>query len=176
MATVTVVDDTLPEVTCPPDVEIRLEYRQTSAAVSYDPPVATDNCPATVTSCDIASGSLFPTGVTLVTCTANDASGNATYCTFRVTLVSAAAAALKLGTEVQDLVDAGALSAGNGVALIAKIDAAFQALEHGNPSAAVNQIEAFIAHVEALVRSEQLSASNGDALIKEARKLLEQLT
>jgi hypothetical protein len=51
------------------------------------PPVASDNCdgsPAIV--CDYPSGSTFPEGTTEVTCTATDCSGNASQCTFDVTV------------------------------------------------------------------------------------------
>src|SRR5438477_140844 len=58
------------------------------AVVSWTAPTATDNCAgATITqTAGLASGSLFPAGVTTVTYTATDAAGNTAACTFTVTV------------------------------------------------------------------------------------------
>ena len=50
-------------------------------------PVATDNCSVVVTRAGVPAGNLFPTGVTVVTWTATDPSGNATSATQAVTVV-----------------------------------------------------------------------------------------
>ncbi len=56
-------------------------------AVGFDLPVATDDRdPQPVVGCDPASGSTFPIGVTTVTCTATDATGNAATESFTVTV------------------------------------------------------------------------------------------
>jgi len=47
---------------------------------------ATDNCPGVVVVCSPPSGTCFPVGVTTVTCTATDASGNTATCTFTITV------------------------------------------------------------------------------------------
>jgi T5SS/PEP-CTERM-associated repeat protein len=82
---VTVIDTTAPEITCPDDVT-GVECEGTDGTVvTFDDPVATDLCDAAPTVvCDPASGSLFPSGTTTVTCTATDASGNTATCTFDV--------------------------------------------------------------------------------------------
>jgi parallel beta-helix repeat protein len=174
-AKVTVIDETLPELACPADVEVRLEYGETEAAVAYDAPVVTDNCPATVASCDIPPGSMFTAGTTLVTCTATDATGNVATCTFNVTVLTAMAATERLAAAIDGLVAQGALSPGNATALSAQLDAALRSLEGGNRTAAIHQLEAFVAYVEALVRGGQLSGSDGDALIAQAHAVLAQL-
>jgi len=46
----------------------------------------TDNCPGGNIACVPPSGSFFPVGVTTVTCTATDASGNTDVCSFTVTV------------------------------------------------------------------------------------------
>jgi hypothetical protein len=57
--------------------------------VTYTIPVATDNCPPPPTVvCNPPSGSIFPPGTTVVTCTATDSSGNTAICTFPVNVYS----------------------------------------------------------------------------------------
>jgi X-Pro dipeptidyl-peptidase len=56
-------------------------------AVSYTNPTATDNeDPNPTVTCTPASGSVFPIGLTTVTCTAKDANGNTSSGTFTVTV------------------------------------------------------------------------------------------
>ncbi len=55
------------------------------ASVTYNTPPATDNCPGVIVACNPPSGSCFPTGVTTVTCTATDTTGNTATCSFTVT-------------------------------------------------------------------------------------------
>src|SRR5436309_6348137 len=49
--------------------------------------IATDNCPVTNVTSVPASGFAFPVGITTVTNTARDTSGNASTCTFTVTVL-----------------------------------------------------------------------------------------
>jgi hypothetical protein len=56
-----------------------------SVVVTYPPPTVSDNCPGVTASCNPPSGSSFPIGITTVTCTATDASGNTNSCSFVVT-------------------------------------------------------------------------------------------
>jgi hypothetical protein len=61
----------------------------TSLMVTYTTPIATDNCgPAPAVVCNPPSGSTFPLGTTVVTCTATDGSGNTATCTFPVSVFS----------------------------------------------------------------------------------------
>ncbi len=59
------------------------------AAVTYTPPTASDTVdPSPTLDCTPASGSIFPLGATVVTCTATDASGNTADASFNVTVVN----------------------------------------------------------------------------------------
>ena len=77
-------DTTPPVVTVPADITV-------DAGASGDVVVnytasATDAGSSIAVSCSPASGSTFPVGPTLVTCSATDASGNSSYATFVVTV------------------------------------------------------------------------------------------
>lgn len=86
--TVTVLPDaTAPSISCPSDVSVvasTIENQEMGAVVSFPAPSASDDCGAVTVACVPASGSFFPVGATTVTCTATDAAGNATSCTFQV--------------------------------------------------------------------------------------------
>jgi hypothetical protein len=84
--TVTVVDATRPQLTCPANVIRPTDAGQCSAVVSYAAPVATDNCPSANVTCSPPSGSSFPRGTTIVTCTATDSAHNQRSCAFTVTV------------------------------------------------------------------------------------------
>lgn len=81
-ATVTVVDDTPPQVTCPaPQV---LECAGGGATGTFTASAA-DNCSAGAATCPL-SGTTLPPGNTTVTCSATDGSGNTGSCSFTVTV------------------------------------------------------------------------------------------
>ena len=79
------VDTQPPTVQCPGAV-IADANRPCGALITYSA-TASDNCegPVTITF-DPPSGRVLPVGETVVTCTATDASGNSTQCTFTVTV------------------------------------------------------------------------------------------
>ena len=54
--------------------------------VTYNPPTVVDNCPGSTVICTPPSGSTFPVGTSMVTCTAKDAAGNAAACAFAITV------------------------------------------------------------------------------------------
>ena len=85
---VTVADETPPSITCPTGVTATLAG-QLSAVVNYPAPTATDNCTTPTVSCAPPSGSNFPPGATLVTCTARDGFENISRCFFFVTVFDA---------------------------------------------------------------------------------------
>ena len=81
---VVVEDNEDPIVACPANISVSNATGACDAVVTYSATV-TDNCSATL-SYSIASGSTFPIGVTPVTVTATDPSGNVSTCSFNVTV------------------------------------------------------------------------------------------
>jgi hypothetical protein len=80
---VTVVDATKPTITCPLSIDARVDLGSVGVVVRYAVS-ARDNCgPAPVT-CSHPSGGLFLPGLTRVTCTAKDESGNTASCDFGI--------------------------------------------------------------------------------------------
>jgi len=80
----TSTDTTAPVVTAPSD---KVVISSSSTTVTYSGESATDNVDGSVTvSCTPASGSTFPVGTTIVTCTATDSSGNTGTTTFTITV------------------------------------------------------------------------------------------
>lgn len=79
-------DQTAPTFTnCPPDIVAAAPYGQSSVAVAYPLPQATDNRDGSVpVSCSPAPGTQFSRGTTVVTCTASDSAGNQASCSFPV--------------------------------------------------------------------------------------------
>ena len=87
-ANIIVADTTPPTITCPANIVTNVPAGQTNAVVNFARPAVTENCPpATTTNCTPPSGSVFPLGVTTVTCTATDSSGNSNTCSFTVTVL-----------------------------------------------------------------------------------------
>src|SRR5437764_117657 len=82
--TVAVNDGEFPVVTCPFNIVTNTVAGQCSQVVVFDEPTATDNCPGVTISCSPTNGSAFASGTNTVTCTATDASGNTTNCSFTV--------------------------------------------------------------------------------------------
>ncbi|MGE0131476.1 MAG: HYR domain-containing protein [Blastocatellales bacterium] len=76
-----------PVITCPPNQNaVTPNVGDMSAMVAYPPPMVVDNCPGAVAVCVPPSGSVFPLGVTNVTCTATDSGGAMANCNFKVTV------------------------------------------------------------------------------------------
>jgi subtilisin-like proprotein convertase family protein len=88
--TVTVNDTQPPTITCPPpQTAVTDQSLCTSAAcqvVNFPPPTASDNCPGVTVVCNPPSGGCLPVGVTTVSCTATDGSGNTATCSFSVSV------------------------------------------------------------------------------------------
>jgi uncharacterized repeat protein (TIGR01451 family) len=84
-ATVTVLNSVPTTISCPPDITKSNDSNQCGAVVSYTAPTGSNACSTAAVSCSPASGSFFPKGATIVTCTATAGSSTAT-CTFSVTV------------------------------------------------------------------------------------------
>ena len=84
---VIIEDNIAPEITCPNDIFDTVVSGGTTAVVTYDAPVASDNCEFTVEqTAGLASGSEFPLGTTTNTFVVTDAAGNTATCSFDVTI------------------------------------------------------------------------------------------
>jgi len=87
-ATVTVVDQEAPSISCPaPQI---VECTGPGGATATFSAAASDNCGIPSTSCP-ASGSTFPLGTTSVLCSATDGSGNSNSCNSSVTVMDTTA-------------------------------------------------------------------------------------
>jgi hypothetical protein len=88
---VTITDTELPTLICSGNIIQKKEGKLHGAAVTYTLPVGNDNCSGfTSTQTEgLASGSVFPLGVTTNTFKIVDASGNTASCSFTVTVVQA---------------------------------------------------------------------------------------
>ncbi|NOT38730.1 MAG: HYR domain-containing protein [Saprospiraceae bacterium] len=86
--TVTVNDTELPIITCPANIVIGNDNGVCTAVETYTTPSGTDNCTGqnTVRTTGLASGSVFPKGVTTNTFKVTDAAGNTKTCSFTVTV------------------------------------------------------------------------------------------
>jgi len=87
----TLARETIPPViACPTNVVVTLppNTMDTRMAVNYPAPTATDNCTVSpIITTSLASGSVFPVGVTTVNVTATDAANNQATCSFTVTVL-----------------------------------------------------------------------------------------
>jgi hypothetical protein len=90
--TITVNDTQPPTITCPANITAVTDQSICAQpgtpicqVVTFTTPIPTDNCPGTTVACVPPSGTCFNVGVTTVTCTATDASGNTATCSFTIT-------------------------------------------------------------------------------------------
>lgn len=85
---VTVEDTTAPTLSCPSGVTVIDGKSGPPGEIVFFSVTAGDLCdPAPSVTCVPPSGSVFPRGTTLVTCTATDGSGNQTVCLFPVVVL-----------------------------------------------------------------------------------------
>lgn len=104
-AVVTVVDQTAPTISCAANIVVNNDPGQCGAVVSFAAPTATDGCSAvtlvrTDNNQSLVSGSLFPVGTTTVSYKAQDASGNASSCSFTVTVMDAEAPVITCPADI----------------------------------------------------------------------------
>jgi len=163
--TVTVIDNTAPVISCPADIVIEPSC-PTGAIATYATPTATDNCAVqsvTRNAGSLASGSVFPIGTTTVTHTATDIYGNQSSCSFTVTVLTPQAVIQNLITSV----NASSLTGTQKNGLIAKLNAALQAINGGGGNACA-KLSDFVNSVGTLISNGSLTAAEGNAWISSA--------
>src|SRR5262249_31758887 len=84
--TVTVLDNQAPQISCPANLTVNAAPGVCVSNVTFTVS-ASDNCAVTNITSAPASGFAFPVGMTTVTSTAKDSSGNASTCSFTVTVL-----------------------------------------------------------------------------------------
>ncbi|MBL8341745.1 MAG: hypothetical protein JNL30_09785 [Rubrivivax sp.] len=77
---------------------------------------------------------------------------------------------------IEALAASGVLGHGSATALVAKLRAAAAQIDKGNVRPAINQLDAFVNEVQALMASGRLTAAHGQPLIDEARRIIASLT
>ena len=73
-------------ITCPADISVTTT-NPGGEVVNYSAPTTSGGCAPVTVVCNPPSGSTFPVGTTVVTCTATDGQSNTATCTFTVTVV-----------------------------------------------------------------------------------------
>jgi hypothetical protein len=112
MFSVTVNDTEAPVVTCPANITVNNTPGACSAVVNYEGQSALDNCDGELTpTCEPESGSSFPVGMTVVTCSATDAAGNTGSCMFTVTVNDAQLPTISCPADLMVGTDEGECSA-----------------------------------------------------------------
>jgi uncharacterized repeat protein (TIGR01451 family) len=167
--TVTVNDVEKPVISCPSSQT--LEPTCPSGAVgNWTAPVGTDNCPGAVTTrtAGPAPGSVFAAGTTTtITYTVNDAHGNSASCSFTITVKTVTQTIEDLKTSVNN----SSLTPANKGGLVAKLQAAEDALAAGHTNTACTKLADFINSVQNLINHGDISAATGNAWISTATHL-----
>jgi hypothetical protein len=163
---VRVVDTTRPIIDCSTDLEV--DAQSPSGAVVNFIVTASDGCDASPqVICTPASGSVFPIGETPVSCTAMDAWGNSTNCSFVVKVRSPAEMLTNLIAQVADL----PIQHGVKNSLLVKLKNGFSNLAKRKQEVALNLLSAFENEVEAQPGG-GLSTAQADELIASATGII----
>jgi hypothetical protein len=103
---VTVVDTQPPTVTAPANQDKPTAPGLPGATATYSPG-ASDNAPGVRVACSPPSGSFFPIGTNVVTCTSTDVAGNTATASFQVKISDAEPPVLRLPGDLSILADVG---------------------------------------------------------------------
>jgi hypothetical protein len=134
----------------------------TGATVSYSVTATDDNDPSPDVVCSPLSGSIFPVGTTVVSCTATDDDGLIDSGSFSVTVVGAEGQLADLLASVDGV--------GPSKSLAAKVRNAQDALARGDTEAACNILGAFINEAEAQ-SGKSLTSATAAQLIADATQI-----
>jgi DNA/RNA endonuclease G (NUC1) len=107
-----------------------------------------------------------------VSVTVTDARGLETVATTIANVFTPAQGTAEIIGDVDQLVTAGVLAKGTGSSLTSKLDGAVKQFETRKIQPAVNQLEAFVHEVDALVRSDRLTAANAAPLRTSAQRVI----
>jgi len=115
--TVTVNDTEKPTITAPPALSLGTGPGATQCGLALSDAalgtvIANDNCSVTVTRSGVPSGNLFPTGMTTITYTATDASGNTASATQTITITDTTPPVLTVPAQVSAMTGASATLCG----------------------------------------------------------------
>jgi hypothetical protein len=162
------LDSTPPSITCPANITVEASC-PTGAIATYTAPVGTDNCPGVTTTrtAGLASGAVFPIGNTTVTYTATDSSGSSTSCSFTVTVLTPQVVLQNLIGSV----NASSLTGTQKNGLLAKLNAALNAINSGQTNVACNKLSDFVNSVANLVSHGDITAAQGQAWINSANHI-----
>jgi hypothetical protein len=142
---ITVTDDESPLIIdCPSDISVIADAPECTANPTWTVPSYTDNCPGGSMIESHTSGSSFSEGVTTVSYSATDESGNMTTCTFTVTVIKS----VDVSTTLTDF-DIIANAAGAGITyqwmdcitntiIIGETDQTYSAITNGEYAVIVN--------------------------------------
>jgi hypothetical protein len=101
-----------------------------------------------------------------------DQDGGSTPYTVAVTVLTPREGIEGLIEKVETLVAAGSLNQGQGNALIAKLEAAIQQLDHGNVQTAINQLRAFVSQMNTFISAGTVPPAQGQPLIDYANQII----
>ena len=106
---ITIQDSQAPSIQCPASATLSTTQDQCSVIHNYAVPVGADNCPSPITTLvnGFGSGAAFPVGLTKVTYSCVDASGNNTSCFFDVLVKDNQAPVVNCPSNIQTSNDAG---------------------------------------------------------------------
>jgi hypothetical protein len=166
LATVTVVDTTPPSFATPNDLTVNADS-PIGAVVTFETPVAADNCSVASVLCEPASGTTMPIGTTTVTCTAMDMAGNSSSATFTVQVK----AAVEQLPDLIGLTEGLPINRGLKQSLVAKLSAAKQALDRGYERAACLELRGFLVEVRVLAAAGKLTAAQAGPLIADGGRI-----
>ena len=83
---VVVTDNVAPVISCPADITLSTLAGVCDVVANFPLPTVTDNCAVDTLTTSITSGAVLSVGVTTVTATATDESGNTATCSFTITV------------------------------------------------------------------------------------------
>lgn len=110
---ITVRDTEPPQITCPADTVVTAEAGQCSRRNVTFVPTVSDNCPGATLACLPPSGSAFPVGTNVVTCTVTDAAHNVATCSFTVEVEDQEPPSIQCPPDMEFIADAGQCSRSN---------------------------------------------------------------